>query len=94
MLKSWRPLTLLNADYKTLAKLLASRLQGVIEEIVSTDQKGYIKGRYICENVRTLADLVDISKSENIAGFIALIDFEKSFQHCQVVLPLSIFRSY
>ncbi len=79
MLKSWRPLTLLNTDYKILAKLLASRLQGVIDEIVSTDQKGYIKGRYIGENIRTLADLVDISKSENITGFIALIDFEKAF---------------
>ncbi len=42
--------------------------------------KWYIKGRYIGENIRTIADLVDISKSKNTMGFIALlIDFEKAF---------------
>ncbi len=38
MLTSWRPLTLLNTDYKILAKLLMCRLQRVIDEVVSTDQ--------------------------------------------------------
>ncbi len=66
-------------DYKILAKLLAYRLQGVIDEAVSTEQKGYIKGRYIGENIRTVADLVDISKFENITRFITPIDFEKAF---------------
>ncbi len=42
------------------------------------------KGRYVGENMRTLADLVKISKSENITGFIARLDFEKAFYAVQM----------
>ena len=45
-LKNWRPISLLNVDYKILAKVLAKRLQQVITKIISPDQTGYIKGRY------------------------------------------------
>ena len=50
-LKSWRPVSLLATDYKILAKALAMKLQTVISDIVSNDQVGYIKGRFIGENV-------------------------------------------
>ena len=38
-LTNWRPITLLNVDYKIIARVLAHRLQRVISKIVSTDQK-------------------------------------------------------
>ncbi len=76
MLTSWRPLTLLNTEYKILAKLLPCRLQRVIDDVVSTDQQGYIKERSIGENIRTLSDLLEITKSENMTGIIAQIGFE------------------
>ena len=60
-LKNWRPLSLLNTDYKILAKTLASRLQNVISNIVSSDQTGYIKGRFIGENIRTIIDLINFT---------------------------------
>ena len=47
LLKNWRPISLLNVDYKILAKVLAIRLQKVISHLISSDQTGYIKGRYI-----------------------------------------------
>ena len=46
-LKNWRPVSLLNTDYRILAKTLASRLHKVITKIVNPDQVGYIKKRYI-----------------------------------------------
>ena len=46
-LKNWRPISLLNTDYKSLTKLLSLRLQNVISTIVAPDQTGYIKNRYI-----------------------------------------------
>lgn len=39
-LNNWRPLTLLNTDYKILAKILANRLQLVMNTIIDTDQTG------------------------------------------------------
>ena len=60
-LKNWRPISLLNTDYKIVAKVLSKRLQNVIDELVSRDQCGYIKGRYIGENIRTIGDIIDYS---------------------------------
>ena len=42
-LDNWRPLSLLNTDYKILAKLLSIRLQNVIDTLVSEDQVGFVK---------------------------------------------------
>ena len=50
-LKNWRLICLLNTDYKILTKLLSMSLQNVISTIVATDQTGYIKRRYIGENI-------------------------------------------
>ena len=46
-LRNWRPLTILNTDYKILTKALANRLQKLLPKLINQDQVGYIKGRYI-----------------------------------------------
>ena len=42
--ESWRPLTMLNYDYKIYAKAIANRLDSVMDEIVGPEQNGFIKG--------------------------------------------------
>ena len=78
-LKNWRPLSLLNTDYKILTKVLANRLQQVLDEIVSHDQTGYIKNRFIGENIRTIADIIEYTNHNEKSGLIVLLDFEKAF---------------
>ena len=51
-LKNWRPISLLNTDYKILAKVLSTRLQKVLPSIIHGDQTGFLKDRYIGENIR------------------------------------------
>lgn len=93
-LKNWRPLTLLNTDYKILTKLMANRLQNCIDEIVSHDQCGYIKGRYVGENIRTIADIIEITKYNTNPGIITLIDFEKAFDTVNWNYLFSTLRSF
>ena len=69
-LANWRPVSLVYTDYKILTKLLAIRLQKVIPTIVNSDQVGYIKNRYIGENVRILADILQYTDIENIEAYI------------------------
>lgn len=51
--KNQRPVTLLNFSYKILAKLLAKRIVGMLNNIVFVYQTIFIKGRYILENLIT-----------------------------------------
>ena len=51
-LKNWRPVSLLNNDYK----------------IINESQTGYVKGRYIGESIRTISDIMSFTKTHNIPG--------------------------
>ena len=78
-LQNWRPITLLNTDYKIIAKILANRLQKVLPYVINEDQTGYIKGRFIGQNIRIIDDVLYFAKSEKLPGIILTIDFEKAF---------------
>jgi hypothetical protein len=78
-LKNWRPISLLNTDYKIIAKILATRLQSILPSIIDTDQCGYIQGCYIGQNIHILEDVTFFTSKENIPGILLSIDFEKAF---------------
>ena len=77
LLKNWRPISLLNIDFKILAKLFGLRMKKVLPSIISCDQVGYLKGRYIGQNIRLIEDVIE--KCENESGIVAFLDFEKAF---------------
>ena len=78
-LKNWRPITLLSVDYKLLAKALALRLKKILPEYIDESQFGYIKDRYIGENIRCVIDLNTFCEKEKINAYAIQIDFEKAF---------------
>ena len=41
--KNWRPITLLNSDYKITAMAIANRLQNVLPKLINCDQTGFLK---------------------------------------------------
>lgn len=54
----FRPISLLCADVKLLAKVLAKRLESVLITIISTDKTGFVKDRHSFHNVRRLFDII------------------------------------
>ncbi len=78
-LKNWRPISLLNTDYKIITKVLALRFEKVLSYIISSDQVGYLKGRFIGQNVRYIIDIMDYLKLNEKSGLIGFLDFEKAF---------------
>ena len=77
--KNWRPISLLNVDYKLCARTLAGRLLKVIHHVVSPDQTCGVSGRYIGENVALLRDIVDFANEKNLPVAILSLDQEKAF---------------
>lgn len=66
----------MNIDYKILAKTIAKRIEPFLPKLIHSDQTGFIKDRYIGQNIRLLSDLMDAKK---ISGIFLLVDFEKAF---------------
>ena len=78
-LKNWRPISLLNVDYKLLSKVLAMRMELILTKLIHTDQSGFISGRYIGQNIRLLSDIMKFSDSKKFQGIFLFVDFEKAF---------------
>ena len=78
LLKNWRPISLLNADFKILAKVFGLRMKEILPTIISNEQVGYLKERYIGQNIRTIKDIMDKLEGDE-SGIIAFLDFEKAF---------------
>ena len=69
LIKNWWPITLLNVDYKLLAGVLASRMKEVLPSIIQNEQKGFLKNRYIGENIRTIADSLEYIRQKKNYGY-------------------------
>ena len=78
-LANWRPMALLNTDYKILAKVLAKRLGTLLTKLIANDQCGFIKGRNIGTIIRTTDDLINYVNSKQLPGLLVAIDFTKAF---------------
>ena len=78
-IKNWRPLTLLNSDYKIAAKSIANRLKPLLPDLINYDQTGFIRGRFIGENIRLIDSVICYAKENNIPGLLLFLDFEKAF---------------
>ena len=53
----WRPISLLDTDYKVATKSIATRIAKVLPSLIHEDQTGYIKGVFIGQNIRLIADI-------------------------------------
>ena len=78
-LKKWRPISLLNVVYKIGSGCIAGRIKKILHKIISSDQTGFMPGRYIGENTRIVYDLMQYTEENNLPGTLLMIDFEKAF---------------
>ena len=92
-MENWRPITLLCADYKIAARVIAGRLLRVIGSVVSPDQSCGVPGRYIGENVALLRDVSTYASSLNLPVAILSLDQEKAFDRVEWSFIFDTFRS-
>ena len=78
-INNWRPISLLNCDYKIMSKCIAERFKRILPIIIHENQVGFVKGRNISEAIRTIIDILDDTAKRNLSGILLTIDFEKAF---------------
>ena len=84
-IKNWRPISLLNVDYKIISKALASRVNKVLPNLISPQQTAYVENRFIGESGRLIADIIEITD---------VINKERIFSNNGYRESLRFIRSY
>lgn len=82
-IRNWRPISLLNVDYKLAARTIAGRLLKVLHVVVARDQTCGVPGRFIGENVAFLRDVVDYATWSNSPVALLSLDQEKAFDRVE-----------
>ena len=79
LLDSYRPITLLNSDYKLLAKALATRFGPALQHVVDPTQTAFVPGRWIGDNVLCHSEEVEYLQQTGQPGCMLFLDFSKAY---------------
>lgn len=93
-IENWRPISLLNVDYKIMSKCLSERIKKVITKLVHHSQFGFVKGRNINDALRTILDIVDETNINNRQGLLLALDFQKAFDSISWDYLFQLFKVY
>ena len=74
-----RPITLLNCDYKLVARVLVQRFTPAAEAVVDPGQTAFLPGRWIGDNILQHLEVIDYCRAEQQPGCILFLDFEKAY---------------
>ncbi|CAL5220132.1 g2089 [Coccomyxa viridis] len=76
---SYRPITLLNTDYKLAARVLADRLGPLLNHVVDSTQTGFLPQRWIGDNILAHLEIIAWYQRTQQPGVLLFLDFEKAF---------------
>jgi ribonuclease HI len=76
---NYRPITVLNTDYKIFTKVIATRLSKVAPHLIHPDQAGFIRGRSIFDQIEQTATTINYAKLKGVNGAIVALDQEKAY---------------
>lgn len=76
---NYRPITLLNTDYKLLTKVLAIRLADVAPDIVHRSQAGFVPGRRLHDHTQLAKMMIEWAEQTEQNGAIVALDQEKAY---------------
>ncbi len=82
-LTNYRPITLLNNDYKILMKIFANRVKQILHTIIEPTQAYSVPGREVTDTVCTIRDVVEYLKETGQPGILLALDFNKAFDRVE-----------
>jgi Reverse transcriptase (RNA-dependent DNA polymerase) len=83
-LKNWRPVSLVDTDYKLLSLFIVSRLTPVMEHLVTPGQTSSVPGRTTFDNIHAVRLLHHLTTlNEDIDCAFVFVDSEKAFDRVE-----------
>lgn len=76
---SYRPISVLNQDYRLFTAILARRIEKILPSIIQLDQTGFIKERQTQDNIRRALHVLQHIKENHTEAMIMGMDAEKAF---------------
>ena len=76
---NYRPITLLNTDYRLYTLLLAKRLGPCLPHVIDPEQTAFVPGRHIGANILALQFLPHLLRRRGRWGFAVFCDFRKAY---------------
>ena len=82
-------------DTPTITKALSSRLSAILPYLIGQDQRGFVKGRYIGNNIMDLyACIKQAQESDGEAYAAILLDIEKAFDSVSLDFLQDVLQVY
>ncbi|XP_048493141.1 uncharacterized protein LOC104908756 [Beta vulgaris subsp. vulgaris] len=77
--KDYRPISMVGCLYKIVSKILARRLQRVMEHLVGPLQSSFIGGRQILDGALVAGEIIESCKRFKSEAVLLKLDFHKAF---------------
>ena len=77
--RNYRPITLLNNDYKILTRILAKRMLRIITQCISDNQIGFMPRTFLAESTMLVKLIQAHLDSIDEGGLLVFLDLEKAF---------------
>jgi len=90
----YRPLTLLNVDYKLLARIIANRLTPLLKKIMLPQQYYGIPETTVFDAVATIRDAIAYAESKKVPLCVVSLDFHSAFDRISHNYLQDILRSH
>ena len=87
LISNWRPISLLNVDYRIISKK-------VLPNLISSQETAYVAQRFIGESGRLISDLLNVTKKLMVKGYLVTINIEKTFDSLDHTFLISALEKF
>uniref|UniRef100_A0A6G5A9X6 Putative tick transposon n=1 Tax=Rhipicephalus microplus TaxID=6941 RepID=A0A6G5A9X6_RHIMP len=92
--EDWRPITLLNVDYKLLANILVRRISPFLATLIAPHQVCSVPGREIHAHTWLTRDIIQYTISRCAQGLLVSLDQEKAFDFIEHGFIRNVLHAY
>ena len=75
-------------------RLVNNRMKRFLKTLSHSDQSGFVKDRYISDNIRSLFDIIDYTKFKQLPGAVLFVEFFKASDYLKWDFLFKILKKY